>query len=276
MAQRTKTEKRLLKATSIESHEQESIQLITSPKIFTNLFQLFQRYLKDQNNSQSSREFLAQMAFAFRQEAYKRFGHDSAETFALAKLLRQVGDGPASAKGRPDALTYLNKSDNPRTRLTADEMSAVEYIQKIWQAFGRFLFMGTRNLERAGTRSRVLSPMDVMTEDTWIHYKEIYCPWYEVAKKITVNRRQTGGPLSVASITFKIVVEDVYPDALDLGFAMTEGTALRAFKAGLRAYGEPESLRRWANRPVQPLGRPLAGKLEVPNGEGPKEEKTAA
>ena len=86
--------------------------------------------------------------------------------------------------------------------------------------------------------------MDIMGEDLYKHHKEIYKPWYEVASKVLLPRRAAGSTISIAALTFKILVEDCYPEQLDEQWALVKGSGLRGFKAGLSAYFDPIQL--WA------------------------------
>jgi len=260
-AKHNKTEKRLQKI--VDQHKEESpLKLLTSAKIFVRIEELCRKYLDVNRYDTPSKELVSQLTFTFRQEAIARFGHDTLETFALAKLVQK---GPSlgfiDKPPRVDSITWINNYPSKNSRLSSDQQEAAEKIRDVWEAFGKFLWVTGRSYGGGGggSRSSATSPLDVMGDDLWKHHQTIFTPWCNIASKTSVNRRMAGGGLTIAAITFKILVEDFYPEAIDKGFGLVKGTALKALKAGLSAYFSPERLVDWGKPPPQPQGSPLAG-----------------
>lgn len=232
----------------LEKTKEPDSQIIV-PVLFTGktsglILELCRHHLNDNKNSQASRSLLAALGFSLRIEAMMKFGHDSVESFAIAKLLGTV-QGFQPKPPRPDALSYIQNAKRKEARLNIDQRAAADQIALVWDAFGKFLNMGARSLEGGGgNRTRALAPMDVMDQETYDEvYKKYFVPWYEVVKKITVARRIAGPLLTVAAVTFKVIVEDKYPDDIDRAFGLTKGMALRALKFGLRHYWNPDPAR---------------------------------
>ena len=260
---------RLLKLLKMAEPLRAELQLITSPALFNFIEAICKGYLEADRNSNISRNLIAKFAFAFRHEAFLKFGHDTLETFALAKLLRATEPEQKRA-GRLDAVSYINSQKQKSLRFSAEEVTAAEYIIEVWKAFGKFRMIGGRGIDGGGGgKSQILQPLDVMGEKIWKHHKEIYSPWYEVAKKITIARLRGQGAISMAAIIFKVLIEDYYPDGLDEAFGLCRGDTLKAVKAGLSCYWSPEKLKDWDKRaraPRTPAGR----NLPAAKGQAPK------
>jgi hypothetical protein len=243
-------DQRLIQALEKDKETAPIGPMVTSAKIFLPFYTICKHYLESQGRTESIRHFVAEMALAFRAEARSRFGHDTIETLLLSKLLKEDREG--ARVGRPDALTYIQSNKRVHLRLDAEQQTAAEQIIQVWKAFGKGLMIGGRDLNRVGGSGRVLHPLDVMDQDLWEHYKETYQPWQEVTKKIPVSRREAGSSLTLASITFSILVDDVYPENVDKGYMLTKGTALRGLKKALTHYWEPWKL---LKQPDQPSGQ---------------------
>lgn len=253
-------EERLILATQdlriLESH----LQLLMPAQIWTYVETLCRLYLVSQANDKISRDLISQMALACRMETMARFGHDSLETFALAKMLANQGPRFTPPAPRPDAISHINKYPHKPHRLDMDQEAAAHDIVQIWTAFGKFLEISGRGFEGGGgARSRAKGPVDVMGQDLWDHHREVYTPWYKIASKIPVARRTAGLALTIAGITFKILVEDLYPEQIDNQFCLVKGTALKALKAGLSAYQDPVQLAAWGRRADPAPGTPQDG-----------------
>lgn len=276
----TKSEKKKLtrEANKVAPLEAE-LQLISPPKIFDQIEQLCRRYLDSNKWDTPSRELVSKLSFVYRQEAFTRFGHDSVETFALAKLLKigaPTGFQPPAP--RPDALTFIQMKPNSNSRLDAFQESAAGHIIAVWMAFGRFLRMSSRGMEGGGGRGQVLHPLDVMGEELWEHYKAIYKPWQALAEKVPIDRKRAGGAVTICAIVLSILIEDVYPHELDGRFALIKGTALAALKAALSGYsGAPDdvvALLRFGKPPPDGQNKPSSAPAALPASrsapQGPK------
>ena len=251
MAKRQKTDNRVISDAQKEHRMFEpleaELQLLLPPKLFSPMLEICKLFLTQQRNDQPSRDLIGRLAFTFRQECLARFGHDSLETFALAKLLDETRRPPGFTPPPPklDAISHIQEYGNRLARLDASQEDAVNHIKSIWEAFSKFRDIAGGGFgSGGGGRSQILSPMDVMGEDIYKHHRTIYKPWYEVASRIPVARRSMGGNVTVAAITFRIIIEDVYPEDLDQSYALVKGSALKVFKLGLDAYFDPPRL--WA------------------------------
>lgn len=237
------TEKKLHKVTSKFAALEAELQLIVPPKVFDALTQLCRLYLAAAGDSDAARDYIAKLAFIFRQEAYQRFGHESLETFALAKLMRQTESKWTPKLPRLDSISWIRAYRNKDARLDSSQEEAAECIKRVWTAFGRFMGIAGRGFEGGGgSRGRVLSPLDVMDQSQWEDYNKIYIPWYERAKITQVDRRRGNSHISLAAIVFKILVDDLYPEELDSSYCLVRGSSLKALKAALSCYWSPEAL----------------------------------
>src|SRR5580692_5448123 len=156
------------------------LQMIMTPTIFSYVEAICDAYLKASKQDHPSRDLLAKFSLAMRAEAFAKFGHDTLETFALGKLLREVTLSHAERRGRLDSLSHINGYANKGARLSGEQQTAAEYIISVWAAFGKFRTIGARGFEGGGSRSgQVLQPLDVMGDDLFKHYRQIYSPWAE-------------------------------------------------------------------------------------------------
>jgi hypothetical protein len=237
-------ESKLARALKRNRKETLDQKLVTSVAIFEPMRALALFYLEKNQFSDASRQYIARLSLAMRQEAFKRFGHDTAETFLLGQLLRQKEE--PQRKGRLDALTFIQRNKNTNQRLTGEQESAAERIKEVWQAFGRGLVSGGRDFAGGGggggKGGSARHPVDSMSDEFWKHYTQVYQPWYAMAAKVVVARRSGEGALVLPAIVFKVLIEDVYPDNLDHHYMLVKGTTLRYLKKGLGAYYQPEVL----------------------------------
>jgi hypothetical protein len=243
--------------------------LVTSDKIFRPFYDIVKFYLDKHGYSEVAKTVVADMAFAFKAEAMSRFGHETVEAHLLGYLLRPKING--TNVGRLDALSHIQRHPRRNMRLDAEQESAADNIKNVWQAFGKGLMIGGRDLSRVGGSGRVLHPCDTMDDELWKHYKEYYQPWHDATNRVPIVRREAGSSVSVASLVFSILVNDVYPDNVDKGYMLTKGTALRVLKKALTNYWTPDKIQqafRKELRAKDPV-RKTAGK------QSPRKAKTA-
>ena len=240
------------------------LPMVTSPLIFTFIETICKGYLQMAKLDPPSRDLMARFAFAFRAEAFARFGHDTAETFMLGKMLRQASLSNAELKaGRQDALTYINSQKSKAARLSGEQSTAAEHVIKIWEAFGRFLnISGSQAFSggAGGDGGRSLQPLDVMGDDLKKHHREIFGPWLCEAQKIRIARLRNNGNITLAAIIFKVLIEDYYPEQLDGAYGMIKGSTLNALKVGLTFYWSPEKIApAFAQGPRQAISKASSG-----------------
>lgn len=241
-ANRPNAEARLLKALDNTKLAAPLGPMVTSAKVFQPFKEIVRAYLEANRYSDTSRNLVSNLAFHFRQEAFRRFKHDTAETFQLAELIRPqtvVVERTVSL----GATAHIMQNPNVKMRLDVEEEAAADMIVKIWAAFGKGLSGGSRDFSRIGGSGQILHPLDTMDEDLWLHYKQVYKPWYNIAARLAVSRKEAGTSLSVAAIVFLILVQDSYPEKIDTNYAMKKGTTLVALKAALACYWKPEGLK---------------------------------
>lgn len=264
-------EERLNKALDGLAVFETELRLLLPAQLWPFVETLCRAHLRNQKD-QISRDLVAQFALTCRQEALRRFGHDTLETFALARMLKEDTENWRPKAPRQDSITYINKQPNKLHRFNADQETAAKDILLIWEAFGKFLQISGGGIGGGGgARSQALGPVDVIGQELWQHHKTVFTPWQAKASRTVVERRTTTGThLTVAAVVYKVLVEDIYPEELDRAFALIAGTALRALKAGLNAYNNPALLDSWGRpklqgpnngqmRPTQPQTPPVVG-----------------
>lgn len=251
-------EERLMQATEGELQTEATMQLLMPPKVFAGLAELVRVLL--QGGRHMDRNLVAQLALQMRTDSRLRFGHDSVETFALVKLMGEDRQRWSPKLPRVDAVTHIQHSPHLPHRLNTEQEDAADSIIEVWAAYGKFLEMSGRGIGGGGgNRSSALNPVDVMGQPTWDHHRDVYSPWHFAASRTIVERRTSNGEhLTLASVVFKILVEDTYPHELDKAFALVGGTALKALKWGLTHYHNPAKVAEWGKKP--PVETPVAPK----------------
>lgn len=240
----SRAERRLMKgvkkARNIERLEKD-LQCVVPPKLFEFIEQLCIRYLAVKSDA-TAREFVSRFALAFRAESFARFGHESIETLSLTKALQKTGSEWQPKEPRLDSLSWIAKYKNVNKRLSGEQESACDQIIGVWEAFGKFLFIGNRSMEAGSARGRALQPIDVMGDELWEHHRDVYTPWYAAASKHIVGRFSNGSAVSLAGVVIQVVIFDDYPEHLDYQLRLKRGTSLAALKKGLDAYWKPSLL----------------------------------
>jgi len=252
-AKKPTAEERLNKALEGLAPFEAELQLLLPAQVWP-FVEAFCRLHLQKDASREARELVAQLALTLRQEALRKFGHDTLETFKLARLLRE---GTARWQAKPprlDSISHMKRYLHKPHRLSGDQESAANDIRMVWEAFSKFLEIAGRGIGGGGSsRAQALGPVDVMGESLWEHHRDIFKPWQNIASRTVVRRRTvTDNHLTIAAVVFKVLVEDLYPEELDTHFALVKGTALRALKAGLDAYHTPYRLEAWGRDPQNP------------------------
>lgn len=239
---KSKTEKKLLKNTSKFAALEAELQLIFPLKVFAQIEDLARVHLETNKYDFPSRDRISRLAFILRQETFAKYGHESLETIALAKLLRPTPKGWQPKPPRLDAISHM-RGYSKHHRMDAHQEAAADMIKRVWDAFGRFRLIGGRGMEGGRGGGQVLHPLDVMGDELWEHYCKVYKPWYLVASKISIHRRRySEGSLSLAALVFKVLVEDFFPEEVDNMFACIQGTCYRGLRAALSSYYDPPAL----------------------------------
>lgn len=216
--------------------------LVTSVKIFAPFSGFVRAYLIANQYSEASKHHVAEMAFHFRKEAFKRFGHDTIETFELAQLLKPKQD--ISRPGRLDAVSHIMGYPARRHRLGDEQLDAADQIKKIWKALGKGIDgSGGRDLSRTGGSGRALHPIDTMDEELYVHYRKVYVPWHNQAARLQIGRKWNSEPVSIAAIVYNILIGDIYPEQVDAGYKLVKGAALHCLQQALLCYDCPQRMR---------------------------------
>lgn len=212
-------------------------------------------------DNKESRDLVAQLALTCRQEALRKFGHDTLETFALARMLREGTSRWQPKQPVKDSITHINSYPHKPHRFTSQQEDAAHQIREVWEAFGKFLDIAGRGIGGGGSaRGQALSPVDVMGDSMWEHHRDVFKPWLNKAARTVVERRTSAGMhLTIAAVVFKVLKEDIYPEDLDTQFALIKGTTLKALKAGLDAYYAPAKLDLWGKPPPKAPNAGLQG-----------------
>ena len=221
---------------------------ITVPSLFDpKVFRAAERCLAlslSTNNSEANRNTINQLIVEIANVARDKYGHESVESLALRQLLKRTAPrdenyNPHAHPPEPDIIEYLQD----QKRLTPTEYSAAMVIRSVWRAFGRYLTISGKGFDRTGggKGASALGPVDVMGQETWEQWRDLYTPWYETAKARSTNRIKTGWVYNT-ELVFKIVVEGYRPEDLDKGFGMTSGAAYGALKAELGRFFDPHGI----------------------------------
>jgi len=234
--------------------------MVTSAKIFPLLLGICRDFLSHHLFSESSRGRVAELGFNIRQEALRRFKHETVEAVLLAELTRTKPPERERA-GRLDAISHINAGSNG---FTVHEQEAAEEIQNIWRAFSRGLSGGGQSFSQSGGSRQNLLPADTMGQGLWDSHRKVYTPWYNAVKVIGIARNKTGEPVSLFQIVFAILVQDFFPETLDKHYELRPGRALRVLKLALAHYHSPERLKAALLPPVR---APKSAKIVATGGD---------
>lgn len=171
--------------------------------------------------------------------AEEHFGHLPIESRMLHELLQRTvlnPDGPKKLDHRKPPIKELED----KQILDPGQLNAAHKIAGIWDAFGRFLQVSGRSYQKGGKRARIMQPLDVMDQETWELWKDVYVPWYDRAQKRHVTAPATPGSrkMSHAALVLNVVLGDHHPDILDRACLWEDGMALNALRAELDRFND--------------------------------------
>jgi len=157
-----------------------ALPLLADPDVFRVQYAICKVALLGHSGNRQMRDMVNSLAFAFRKQALKQFGHEVCfEESALAGLLRDTDyrtDTTASTESPVERLYRLEHLGNP-------ERNAAALIEQVWAAFDKFLGARSTNFSQgSGGGFRGIVPMGVVLSQA---YRQYYSPWYEMAR----NRR---------------------------------------------------------------------------------------
>lgn len=213
------------------------------PRVFRKLESLCSIALQYGDNHPNVRDAIAALTIEMRKVSGEHLGHDGVDVSAISQLLRRtdpkkplVHQAPAPLRDPVDILERDKKLD-------AVQVNAASCIREVWKAFGRCLTVSGRGYDRDGgggiRRASALQPLDVMGEDTWDMYQRVFIPWYNRAKDAKVGCKVTGN-VTKLQITFRVVVDEYFPEQVDKFMTLDEGTTLKVVQGQLARFFSPE------------------------------------
>jgi hypothetical protein len=200
---------------------------LLNPKVFKAIELVCKHGLSYSNNHSQVKAAVSNLTLLLQQETSEM----SVEVVALRNLLRRSNDEFDRPALRLDPIQELGQGSYPK--LDSGQQEAALRIKQVWSSFGKYLTVAAKNLEgNGGYRGRSLDPISVMSDEVVYLWKEVYCPWYEKAKKTFVAR----SGINEAEITLFICVEGVFPHEVDKRFALPRETSLEVIQRQLKEF----------------------------------------
>jgi len=215
------------------------IPTTTDPRIYKKLEALAAAALTHSKNAPEVRAAIASLNLEMRAAAEAQLGHDGVDNTGLALLLKRTDPARSNAHVAPaparDPIDVLELQGF----LEPIHVSAAFGLRDVWAAFGRCLSIAGRNYEGGGGAKRgcAMQPLDVMGDNTWEFYQEVFIPWYQSVKDLKVNRKDTGN-VTAAQIIFRVVIDEYFPEQVDAFLQLVPGTALWVMKKHLGRFYE--------------------------------------
>jgi len=224
-----------------------SIQTILSPKLFKEVEALCVQAIASSGNHDAVRRRIGGVIFQMRMLSMAAFGHETIDTYMLSQLLERTNPDykPPMASDAPTRKDPITEMEN-RHQLDADQLSAAMIFREMWTAWGRFLQITSRNYEGqgdGGNRSKALNPIDVMSQDVYEKWQNIFVPWARASKERAVPRRRFGKVLP-EHILFEVIVKGNFPDEVDRQLNLVPGSAKKCLKQELKLMLDPDCIAR--------------------------------
>lgn len=229
MSKKSKAAKKEKAATVVV--EYPSAPVVLPPRLYRPVEDLCRDALHYSDNAVGVRESIRKLVFAMRALADQTLGHVAADALVLEGLLKRTDSRQQElAFKRPtDPIEELHR----QAHLNPDQRSAALLIRRVWGAWGRHLTVVGHGFDSEGGGARTLKdPWLSMDEELWDLWRRIYVPWYEAAKKIH-EPRESRGMVAVSKLVISIVMEPIFPGALDSLEHLKRGTCLRVLKQQL-------------------------------------------
>lgn len=212
-----------------------------NPRLFRALEKLCVAAISCSDNHPLVRAAVASISLELRLSAQSMHGHETVDAMAIHGLLKKTDPNRPAHKAPASRLSPLTELE-ARHKLGPSQLSAAQVIQVVWRAFGKFLTISGRGYDKGSgqvTRARALQPMDVMGQEVWETYRNLYCPWYEKASRRSVNRKV--GRVAVTEVVFKIVLPDydLHPHEVDQLYGLKPGDALKTLRHELGIFFDP-------------------------------------
>lgn len=202
---------------------------IIPPKIFRPLEILCRTALSYGANHPAVRQSIQEVMNAIRGVSTERYHHQSpAEVMRLQQILQIAADTrsenpPRTQPVQKDPIEELRLKPY---RLPPEQIAAAQYIREVRHAFGRFLTVNSRSLEKVGGSRRAMNPVMVMKPAFVDKYQKVYVPWYE---KLSTKKlpREKIGVVPAISVVFQVILEGSMPNKdLDKSFGLGRGSCL--------------------------------------------------
>jgi hypothetical protein len=220
------------------------LNTILEPRIFRKVETFCNAAISYSNNHPTVREAISALVLEIRMQALNKFGHDSIDSQNLSFLLKKTNPNKPYEHQTPtpqlDPIDVLER----QRRLEPSQVSAANTIREVWKAFGRFLVISARGYDRVNggvKRAHALGPMDVMGQELWETYSNIYKPWYELTKEKTVAKEKAGR-VKVITVVFAILLDEHQPVEVDVAYGLERGTALDLLKQELSLFFDPHAV----------------------------------
>lgn len=232
MSKKTKAKKKEQRVVVVEA---PAAPMVLPPRLYKPLEDVCRAALDYGGNAAGVRDPVRKLAFAMRAIAEEEVGHLTTDITMLESLLKRTDPRQAElplGKTRPkDPVEVLFK----QRHLNSDQRAAALFVRDVWNAWGRYLVVSGHGFdgEGGGTR-RLRDPFEAMGQDLWDRWKTIYKPWYELVKREYAPRK-SGGMVPVSKLVLSIIIEPVFPGALDDLERLERGTCLRVLKEQLTA-----------------------------------------
>lgn len=215
----------------------EIVPMVLESSVFRAIRHVCRESILASGNQPAMRQSIAALIVDMRQIALVRFGHDTPDINELVDLLRRTDPALALAirQERPaekDPIAELRRQHH----LSLAEASAAEFIRRIWNGWSRFLMVSAKTTDGQPNRKggQVMNPVVVMGADLMNQWHFIYSPWYNLAKKNSIER-PNGGMIPAVRLVLRIIQAPIFPGALDASERLKKGTSLAILKSELAA-----------------------------------------
>ena len=230
------------KAATVVVVEYPSAPVVIPPRLYAPIEAVCRDALHYGDNAIGMRDAVRKLIFSMRAIAEQTTGHVTADILSLEQLLHRTDPKQRELPLRGTTLDPITEMHR-QAHLNADQLNAAKFIHDIWTAWGRHLVVTGHGFDSEGGGARELKdPVMSMGKDLWNDWKTIYTPWYEGAKKIVVPR-EAGGMVPVTRLIITIIMEHVFPGALDDLEKLKRGTCLRVLKEQLTALSQMQERR---------------------------------
>lgn len=204
---------------------------VIPPRLYSPVETLCRDAILYSGNHAGMRASIRALAFAMRGAAEDSVGHVTADTLALEGLLKRSDARQAELpfrEAQKDPVEELHR----QAHLNAQQVSAADLIRRVWTAWGRHLVVAGKAFDGTPSPRRLVDPVMSMGASLLNEWHGVYTPWYEQAKK-KFERREAGGMVPVTRLVISVVMEPVFPGALDKLERLKLGTSLRVLKTEL-------------------------------------------